>query len=227
MLPVAALVSHLRLHAPDLARRLDGITGLERTQAGLRVKVPGAGWAHRELLAARDRLAAEAARVFGHGLEIEIAPGPADPERLPFPVLSSKYWNLVAFWVWDRLRWTALAVPKPEYHTRWVDAPEPPAAPLALRGEVPRGGPAHALPELLDALAAEAQHRRSYVHLVTPFPGDEEADRLERVLYAAKDWGTPHTPGPVLQRYVGRIHYVDPDTFPAGIRIARGLVKKD
>ncbi|GAB6063787.1 hypothetical protein [Deferrisoma palaeochoriense] len=227
MLPVAALVSHLRLHAPDLARRLDGITGLERTGAALRIRSPAGSWSWRELSAARGRLAEEASRAFGEPVTVELREGPPDPERLPFPVLSSKHWNHVAFWAWHGSRWALVAAPKPEYQARWVGAPAPPAAPLDLRGDVPPQGIEHALPSLLDALARAAQAERSYAHLVCPFPGDAQADRLERVLHTAKDWGTPRTPGPILQRYVGRIHYVDPDAPPTGVRIAMGLAKGD
>ncbi len=224
MLPVAALFPHLRLRAPALARRLDGITGLERAGDVLRVRVSAGGWAHRELPSCLPELRSRARELFGPSTRVELAVGPSDPERLPFPVLSSKHWNLVAFWAWDGTHWACAAVPKPEYRKALEGGVSPEPGFLG-QGPLPPGGPAAVLPDLLEDLARKAQADRSYAHLVIPFPGDTLARDLETALYTAKDWGTPRVPGPVLQRYVGRIHCTDPARPPLGVRMAQGMIR--
>ncbi len=225
MLPVTALLTHLRIHAPDLARRLDGIVGLERAGGRVRIRIPSGGWCARELEARTGPLASEVRRVFGAQFGVELVPTAPDPERLPFPVLASKHWNHVVFLAWTAGCTAALAVPKPRYLETWLvhgGPPDPENDPEAAiyRFEAPLEA---ALPQLLDRLAELARRKRSYAQIVAPFPGDHVADRLEGLLYRIRDWGTPRTPAPVLQRYTGRIHYTDPDRPPLGIRLVRQL----
>ncbi len=223
MLPVTALITHLRIHAPELARRLDGIAGLERSGPVVRIRVPEGSWCARELSRRTGTLTAEVRRLFGPEYGMEIVPAPPDPERLPFPVLASKHWNHVVFLAWHGGRTAALAVPKPRYAQAWLaheTPPDPGDDPEAVLYRF--GGPPEAvLPELLDRLAELARRTRSYAQLVAPFPGDAAADRLEALLYRTRDWGTPRTPAQVLQKYTGRIHYADPDRPPLGIRLVR------
>jgi hypothetical protein len=35
-----------------------------------------------------------------------------------------------------------------------------------------------------------------------------------------KEWGTPRIPAGVLQKFVGRLHYVDPTCPVLGVRLA-------
>ncbi|MDW7712308.1 MAG: hypothetical protein SCH98_17720 [Deferrisomatales bacterium] len=222
---------HLRGRTPALARRLDGITGLERSGHELRVRSPTGGWALRELERLRGELSGEAHRFFGPETAVVLVPGPENPEALPFPVLASKLWNHVVFWVWHGGRSGALAVRKTHYAEAWMAAArrggEEGLVPLAdpeavwLGEELP---PETALPHLLDRLADLARAHASYAQLVAPFPGDGPADRLEARLYAVKEWGTPRTPAPILQKYTGRLHYADPARPPLGVRLARGLL---
>jgi hypothetical protein len=221
---------YLRTRRPRLARPLDGARGLSFLQGAFEAAIDPDGWHGRELAALGGPMAEAVRAYFGAGATLRIVPAPADPERLPLPVLTSKAWNHVAFLAGagEGGRWAALAVRKPAYAARWAGtgvegwrerlAAEPDAALFELGA-----GPLDdLLPGLLDRLCAMAVAGRSYVHLVTVFPGHDEADRLESRLYAVKEWGTPDTPGPLLQKYVGRLHYLDPARPPAGFRIARG-----
>ncbi len=223
MLPVTALLTHLRIHAPDLARRMDGIAGLERAGRRVRIRVPAGGWCARELEARTGRLAAEVRRVFGAEFGVELVPAAPDPERLPFPVLASKHWNHVVFLAWHAGRTAALAVPKPRYSEAWLaheGPPDPENDPEAAAYRF-TGSLEAVLPQLLDRLAELARRKRSYAQIVTSFPGDDAADRIEGLLYRIRDWGTPCTPAPVLQKYTGRVHYTDPGRPPLGMRLVR------
>jgi hypothetical protein len=80
--------------------------------------------------------------------------------------------------------------------------------------------PEDALRGLLEGLCGLARTTQSYAHLVLAFPGDDLADRLEARLYALKEWGTPSIPAGVLQKFVGRLHYVDPTRPVLGLRLA-------
>lgn len=228
---------HLRNHGPVLARRLDGITGLERAGTELRVRAPAGAWALRELERRRDSLSAQARRFFGRDFSVRLLPGTEDLEALPFPVLASKLWNHVVFWVWEAGRSGALAVRKPRYREVWLPTArsggEAACRPLDdpeawwIAATLPKSArPEEAVPGLLDALATLARGAASYAHLVTAFPGDRAADRLEARLYGVKEWGTPGTPAPVLQKYTGRLHYADPARPPLGVRLARALLTR-
>lgn len=224
---------HLRVRRPDLARRLDGLQGMEIAPGALVVRAPRGGWSLAEIEARFAELGGEAAGFFGPGVGVRVEATAADPEALPFAVLASKEWNHAAFWAWDAGGSAVLAVRKPRYLQGWVPATSGPLggpAPCAgdpeaavFREEGP--DPAEALPPLLDRLADLARASSSYAQLVAAFPGDAAADRLEARLYAAKEWGTPRTPAPVLQKYVGRLHYVSPSAPPLGVREARAALR--
>ena len=214
----------LRNRAPHLARRTDGISGLERSGEVLRLKAPHGSWALEELSRRAGELEGWARALFGPGTGLEVGASPADPERLPFPVISSKHWNHVAFWTWEGDRSLVLCLRKTDYPGGLGhDGP----GPEVIGAAHPPGEPWDALPGLLDALCALARDARSYVHLVCPFPGDPAADLLEARLYGVKEWGTPGTPGPVLQRYCGRIHYTDPRRPPLGVRACLERLRRD
>jgi hypothetical protein len=222
---------HLRVHRPDLARRLDGVRGLERARGALLVRAPAGSWTLAEIEARLADLGREAGRFFGTEVPVRVEAGPADPEALPFPVLASKVWNHVAFWAWGEAGSVMVAVRKPRYLEHWLpaaagadDAAAPAEDPEATVLREAKPDPSEALPALLDRLAALARASSSYAQLVAAFPGDAAADRLEARLYAAKEWGTPATPGPVFHKYVGRLHYVGPAAPPLGVRTARAAL---
>lgn len=233
------LILHLRTHCPGLARRLDGVRGVGRTGDVLVVRAPAGSWSLGELTREAEGLEREARRVLGPGVTVRLEASPPDPEALPFPATASKVWNHLAFWAWTGAQAAFAAVPKPRYAESWLplggaagpaqvlqEAEQDPRTRLLIYdapAELPAGedGPSWTLPAALDDLAALARDCGSYVHLVTPFPGDLEAARLEGRLLAVKEWGTPATPGPVLQKYVGRLHYVAADAPPLGVRVAR------
>ncbi|MBI5442992.1 MAG: hypothetical protein HY900_17480, partial [Deltaproteobacteria bacterium] len=214
--------------APWLARRLDGISGMELTGGALLLRAPGRSWAYGELEGHRRPLEEAARGFFGPGTRLLVEPSPAE-EVLPFPVLSTKTWNHVAFWAWSGGVSVVLALPKPAYLEALrasdpTNAARSHAEARVLRHEAPAGrsgadAAAWVLPDVLDGLCALAREKASYAQLVTGFPGDTEADLLESRLYAVKEWGTPTTPGPVLQKYVGRAHYAS-----AGLAGLRAVV---
>ncbi len=211
----------LRNRAPCLARRTDGISGLERSGTVLRLRAPEGSWALGELGSRAGDLEAWARTLFGPGTRPEVAASTPDPERLPFPVLSSKHWKHVAFWAWEGGRSAVLCLRKTDYPGALEPGGPGPRVEV-IEAAHPPGEPWEALPGLLDTLCGLARAARSYVHLVCPFPGDPPADRLEARLYGVKEWGTPATPAPVLRKYCGRIHYTDPRRPPLGVRAALG-----
>jgi hypothetical protein len=85
---------------------------------------------------------------------------------------------------------------------------------------------ASALFHFIDPLADLARERGSYVHFLTPFPGDGGATALEARLYSIKEWGTPATPSAIARKFLGRLHYCDPAVAPLGIRLANTLTQK-
>ncbi len=230
------MLLHLRCHAPHLARRLDAIRGLGVHRGVVTVQVAGDGWCAGELMQLCPELEREAARVFGGPIRLEVERCPPALDALPMPVASTKYWNHVVFMTATQQAVRAVAVPKPLYQDRWVPGAAagtlPPRERLSLEDNVrflhyPAARPAapadamlDALPGLLDDLAELARAHRSYAQLVLAFPGDAVADRLEARLYGVKEWGTPRTPGPILHKYVGRVHYLPPDTPHLGLRLA-------
>ncbi len=228
---VQGLLLRLRGLAPPLARRLDGAVGLGWDGTALTVRVPEGSWSLAETGRLRDGLARAVRAHFGRTAGLRLEPAPPEPERLPFPVLASKVWNHVGFWVWDADRFGVLAVPKPRYLDGWLPAarargdravdPGGTDDVLWTAGEIRPGNPEDAPAAFLDPLADLCRQRRSYIQFVTPFPGDAMADRLEARLAAGRDWGTPATPGPVLARYTGRLHYVSARRPVLGIRLAR------
>lgn len=208
---------HLRGRQPFLARRLDGVRGVAFGRETLEVRVPRGSWSERELTAHREDLLGAAQSFFGPPTQVRLEPCREEPEGLPFPVLASKQWNHVAFWVREGRLHGVLALRKPLYLETWL--------PLGGDGdgEVFRGryGATGGVADLADDLCGLGRAQGSYVQLVTPFPGDREADRLEGALYGVKEWGTPRTPAAVLQKYLGRVHYVSPGEPPLGVRLAR------
>ncbi len=227
---VQGFLLRLRGVDPPLARRLDGVVGLGWDGATLTARVPKGSWALAEAGRLRGRLARAVRDHFGRTARLRLDPTRPAPERLPFSVLASKVWNHVGFWVWDADRFGVLAVPKPLYLDGWLPAAAAGGdAAVATEGEgvrwvwgpVPPSRPEDAPAAFLDPLAALCRERRSYTQFVTPFPGDPVADRLESRLAAVRDWGTPTTPGPVLTRYTGRLHYVSPSRPVLGVRLAR------
>ena len=230
------LLLHLRCHAPHLARRLDAIRGLGVHRGVVTVQVAEDGWSAGELMQLGPELEREAGRICGEPMRLEIEPCPLAPDALPLPVASTKYWNHVVFMTATPQAVSVVATPKPRYQDQWVpqaaEGTLPPRERLSLEDNVrflryPASGaaaPADAilasLPGLLDDLAELARACRSFAQLVLAFPGDAVADRLEARLYGVKEWGTPRTPGPILHKYVGRVHYLPPDTPHLGLRLA-------
>lgn len=230
------LLLHLRCQAPALARRLDGVRGLGIRGDVLTVGVDEESWYARELNGRKAELEAEAAWVFGRSVRVVLESRPPRPDPLPFPVTSTKFWNHLAFLAATPHSLGVVAVPKPVYLDQWLSqaaadsAPDLAAAPgdgpvRVFRYPPPVDAPAAeawlaALPAILDALAALARSHHSYAQLVMAFPGDPTADRLEAKLYGIKEWGTPQTPGPILHKYVGRLHYLAPDATHLGLRLA-------
>lgn len=227
---------HLRCHAPALARRLDGMRSLGIRGDVLTVGVDEDGWHARELIGRKGALEGEAARVFDRPVRVVVESRPPRPDPLPFPVTSTKYWNHLAFLAATAHGLGVVAVPKPVYLDQWLpqaaagSVPDLAAASddeavRVFRYPAPVGTPTAeawlaALPAVLDALASLARSHRSYAQLVMAFPGDPTADCLEAKLYGIKEWGTPHTPSPILHKYVGRLHYLAPDATHLGLRLA-------
>jgi hypothetical protein len=218
-----------------MARRLDHFTSLGFTDGALRLKFDTSSWPGAELMERRGELEELISIFFGAGATLVIEEATPNPERLPFPVTSSKYWNHVAFIVEARGSYAALAVPKPIYAK--LDAYEKPdsdttAEPLANYPEIATlcapaatKSMAEALVSFVDPLTALAKERGSYVHFLTPFPGDAEATALEARLYAVKEWGTPDTPSAIARKFLGRLHYCDPAQPLLGLRLAKTLLK--
>ncbi|HSH70695.1 MAG TPA: hypothetical protein VK997_12300 [Deferrisomatales bacterium] len=230
------LLLRLRCHAPHLARRLDGIRGMGVRGGVVTVRTSEDGWTARQLRQLGPELEREAGRVWGEAMRLEIEACPPARDALPLPVASTKYWNHVVFVAATPRGVSALAAPKPLYQDQWVPQAAagtlPPRERLSLEDRVrflrypaaataaPEDAMLAALPGLLDDLAELARDHRSYAQLVMAFPGDAVADRLEARLYGIKEWGTPRTPGPILHKYVGRVHYLPPDTPHLGLRLA-------
>jgi hypothetical protein len=157
--------------------------------------------------------------------------------------MATKVWNHVAFWDWEARDSVVLAIRKTAYAEtcnapavsgqmlpdRWGSDPEALLrryrAPDVLRD--PWAGATWSLPETVEDLCGLACRCTSYVQLVAPFPGDAEADRIEACFYRVKEWGSARTPAPLLQKYVGRIHYVCPERPPPGIRLAQRVLGSD
>jgi hypothetical protein len=231
---------HLRTKTPLLARRLDGISRLELAQGTLLVHAPAESWTYAELGSRSGELERAASAFFGRTVRLVVEPSPAG-ETLPFPLLATKAWNHVAFWAWSGAASAVLAVPKPAYVEQWLGGEPPDPAKTAdlvrstgkseLRRYVAPGvltgmeAAAWVLPDVLDDLCALAREAASYAQLLCAFPGDAVAEFLEGRLYGAKEWGTPSTPGPVLQKYVGRLHYASPELL--GLRMCRAIVQAE
>lgn len=223
---------YLRARHPALARRFESFTTLGHTEGALRAKLDHTGWPGAELmaLAEQGKPFAEAVRAFfGPESAVELEPAASDPERLPFPVTSTKYWNHVAFIVGAEESSALVALPKPVYAELLKEgaaAEEFVAHEKVLTMRVDEPRLAAALLHFIDPLAALARELRSYVHFLTPFPGDAEATALEARLYSMKEWGTPSTPYEIARKFLGRLHYCDPDAPPLGARIALELAQK-
>ncbi|MBI5016112.1 MAG: hypothetical protein HZB55_11585 [Deltaproteobacteria bacterium] len=230
------LLLYLRTRCPALARRFDGVAGIEVSGSTLVVAVAEGSWWHAELAARAGLLGRLASDCLGAPTALALDSRPGDPGALPLPVAATKLWNHVAFWAGEGDEAAVVAVRKTRYAERWVplaDAqPEALAAELAAPEVFACGYRAPAplppaetpstwlLPETLGDLCRLARAEASYAQLVVPFPGDDAADRLEARLYAVKEWGTPEVPGPIFQKYVGRLHYVAPGGRAVGVRAA-------
>lgn len=222
---------YLRGKNPELARRLDHFTSLGLTDGALKLKLDTSCWPGTELVARRSELEKLVAVFFGTDTPLSIATlsieqGAPNPERLPFPVTSSKYWNHVAFVSHAKGRYSALAVPKPIYEKfDGLTAKALQNIPEAeiIHAPADTANMAEALALFVDPLTALAKEKGSYVHFLTHFPGDAEATALEARLYAVKEWGTPDTPCALARKYLGRLHYCDPARPPLGLRLAKEL----
>ncbi|PLX40003.1 MAG: hypothetical protein C0608_10295 [Deltaproteobacteria bacterium] len=206
----------LRGVRPDIARLFDGVRSLGFFQGRLSAKVDIAAWPGSELVIRAEEVEGLVKAFFGEESLFELDPADPDRERLPFPLLSSKVWNHIAFLCLSEEHVSAFIIRKPSYERlrRGDEASLEEAVNISLNGAL-------ALPELVDELTALAREDRSYVHLLAPFPGHGEAELWEALLYRVKEWGTPSTPAPVIQKYLGRLHWSDPDSPPLGIIRAR------
>lgn len=214
---------HLRNHAPALARRLDNVRGMGFYGGALRLTVYPEGWTGRELTARHEELEMRARAFFGPETTLALETTDDDPQRLPFAVTASKVWNHVVF-VWSDATGRGLWVVRKPAYGDWVKAGDPKSESTPPSSGLAGEGPLlDALPGLADWLCTLARDQRSYFHLVTPFPGDGIADRWEGRLYGIKEWGTPKTPGSILHKYLGRIHYCDPTSPLAGVEVARKI----
>ena len=224
-------LTFLRTRCPPLARRFDGVLGLAWEGRELRVRVTAGSWCEIELDHWREETGLLAERLFGAGTRVHLEAVAADPLALPLPVASTKVWNHVAFWARGTRQAAAVAVRKPRYLERWTVLAEGPSddeladpevftASYEVPSSLPPGEDADTwlLPGLAEDLCRLGRDAASYVQLLLPFPGDGRAHRLEARLGAVKEWGTPEVPAAILQKYLGRIHYLPPDARPAGVR---------
>ncbi len=224
---------HLRNSCAPLARRMDGVRTLGLGGGVLTLKVDTASWPGSELVAGGGELEGYAAGFFGDGTSVAFDEAAPDPQRLPFPINASKVWNHVSFIsVASDHPVGVLSVRKRDYanwvKTGWVKTGEPGEGGeqllLPASGATGIDSLIAAMPQLVDQLCAMARENRSYAQLVMRFPGDVDADRIEGALYSVKEWGTPETPGPIFQKFLGRIHYVDPCTEILGLKLADQLI---
>lgn len=221
---------HLRNHSPWLARLFDGARAISYVNFVLTVKMDLSVWPGIEV-GADTELIGEWVRVFfGSEAAFAVEDAPRNAEKLPLAVEASKYWNHVAF-----LSMTgdggvaAFAVRKTLYAAKFATGSATPedfeqAALLFWKGD-PEREPSQnlvdTLPLVADALASIARIEQSYAQIVMAFPGHELADMIEARLYAVRDWGTPETPPAIMQKYLGRIHYVDGRYPPVGLKFVR------
>jgi hypothetical protein len=220
----------LRSRRPHLARLLDGARSLGRFGQSVELKAPGEGWPGTEIFSRREELSLAVREFWGEGAVFEVAKTPWDRERLPFPVTSSKVWNHVAFFALEGGFSAVAVVRKPALEKLLAQG-----GGKGGTGEFERSGgivwrdlpsePGEFFPELLDRLLALMREERSYVHLVTGFKSHEAAGEQEAALYAVKEWGTPLSPAPLLQKYIGRVHFADSDNPSLGLGLAISLAK--
>ena len=212
---------HLRGVLPGMALLFDGVRALGFLEGRLTAKVDIAAWPGSELVLRAEEVEGEVKRFFGGDSIFEIDPADPDSEWLPFPLLSSKVWNHIAFLKLESQLIDAIIMRKPAYEKlrRGDKTQLKEADTRSLNGPTP-------LPTLVDELTLIAREKRSYVHLLAPFPGHIESERWESYLYRVKEWGTPATPAPVMQKYLGRIHWCDPENPPLGVRLALSMQKR-
>lgn len=221
---------HLRSRAPWCARLMDGARALSFVGGVLTIKTDTSVWPGSELNGRLAEVTAEAARFFGGDARVELVTAPQNAEYLPFAVNASKYWNHAAFISFDGAGVRLLAARKPFYALKMIKGEmveEDWAETLRLTWDGDPADPVRGLnevlPELFDLLCAFSRENFSYAHIIAAFPGHEAADAIEARMYAIRDWGTPATPPAVLQKYVGRIHYVNPLEPPMGIKMSQAL----
>ncbi|TAL18456.1 hypothetical protein EPN96_01425 [bacterium] len=220
----------LRSRKPQLARLLDGARSIGSSGRRVEIRAPGEGWPGAEIFSRREELSSAVREFWGAGAVLELSNTPWDKERLPFPVTASKVWNHVAFFALEGEGSAVAIIRKPALEK--LPAKNGGKAEIGefekAGGVLWRGLPSKTgefFPSLLDRLLPLMREERSYVHLVTGFAGHEIAGELESALYAVKEWGTPLSPAPLLQKYIGRIHFADSENPSPGLALALSLAK--
>lgn len=216
---------NLRTVNPGLARLFDGVTRLSLSGGTLLMRIDPALWPGSEITERKTELDGETESFFGRGCKTKLESAPLPAGYIPAPITATKYYNHIAF-----LRFGPdfcagyFVIRKTLYSEKYLKgglaALDPGEYLLQNPVECPPGrGPddlLRSMPGICDHLCGLARTSMSYVQILTLFPGHDFADLIESRLYAIKEWGTPGTPPAVLQKYLGRIHYADRCTFPAG-----------
>ncbi len=213
---------NLRVANPEVARLLDFARMVSLEGETIVIKAPSEGWPGKELFGRIGELESLVRSFFGERCRVSLLPVPLPPETLPSPVMAGKVNNHALFWARRDGVGAALLARKPEI----AKAAE---SKILLNGQnaVDFGAEffrAGTISELLDTLLAKMREEFSYAHIIVPFEGHEAARELEYGLYAAKEWGTPHSPAPLLQRFIGRLHYCDPASPPGAMRSAENFL---
>ena len=224
---------HLHNCAPWAARLLDGAKAIGLENGALKVKIDQTSWPGLELSDRRAELEEEARRFFEGQINLLLLEAPFDPWALPFPVNASKFWNHAAFIrVEPGAGVEVVALRKTLYAKMTKGEVEPGGVEGIVRFEFEARPPESgedllldSLPRIADRLCALARGESSYAHLLSAFPGHGEAERLEGRLYGIKEWGTPVTPSAILQKYLGRLHYVNPRLPQVGLIFRQGLCR--
>lgn len=219
---------HLRNHAPWQARLFDGVRSLGFSKEGLTAKFDPSSWPGTEVFEAKEELEEEVRRFFGPGTGLNLVEAQSGQEVLPFPVTASKYWNHIAFTTWDAAGAARVFLVRKTVYAEKVLKGEELRPGLDYRLETIDPGcgcssdnALSTIAPLADLAAGTVREQLSYAHILTPFQGHYVADEMEARFYGVKEWGTVATPAPILQKFLGRIHYCDPDRVPLGIKICR------
>ncbi len=219
---------YLRNLHPELARLFDGVKRLGLTGHALTASADLSLWPGNELNARRAEINGAATSFFGEGWSFELEEGERGDDFLPIQIAATKYWNHVAFLSLGEGRRPGLFVlRKTDYLGKFLEGGFAALGPdtYLLRRLAPPGqvyGPEELIldfPALLDEMCDLARTSQSYVQFLAEFPGHADAEKLESRLYAVKEWGTPQTPAPILQKYVGRIHFADPVSTLPGLKL--------